>query len=449
MLQHYQQLDHATAAQDRVRHYRSTAAKTILPLYPSTRDHSQFFAYKQHMLGAFNSLDLTEIISGRIYRDGPGASADANIHATNQLSYDIANQTAYNMLVRTFTAENHGHADAVSIATGQGTALYTHLVQLNEGLMATKIDDTQDSYNHAKQLATETARQFIARTQILRTSLITANVVITERNLNKVIKRGVIIDEHKRDILATYTAGTHLAFIQGLEEQINLDECPFLSCAGLSSSSTSSSQHQSNKRAVANISIDEVAAPDANYPNYFSRLTCFNCGKNGHYANDCPDPHNPEQRSKYGKGAGKSGGKYGGRGGRSYYGGNNFSGRGGRGDPNALRQALNSLVNQLSTTGATTSSAPASTPAPQPSANQQSVDTLLNTFFNCTLTCNATVPLGAAIVEEWHSVTEPDYWVEWLFDTACGAHVSNKLSVFDKNAPYQSYTRSSKAWSSL
>ena len=314
--------------------------------------------------------------------------------------------------------------------------------------MATKIDDTQDSYNHAKQLATETARQFIARTQILRTSLITANVIITERNLNKVIKRGVIIDEHKRDILATYTAGTHLAFIQGLEEQINLDECPSLSCAGSSSSSTSSSQHQSNKRAVANISIDEVAAPDANYPNYFSRLTCFNCGKNGHYANDCPDPHNPEQRSKYGKGAGKSGGKYGGRGGRSYYGGNNFSGRGGRGDPNALRQALNSLVNQLSTTGATTSSAPASTPAPQPSANQQSVDTLLNTFFNCTLTCNATVPLGAAIVEEWHSVTEPD-WVEWLFDTACGAHVSNKLSVFDKNAPYQSYTRSSKAWSSL
>ena len=241
MLQHYQRLDHATEALERVRHYKIKAAKMISPFYHSIRNHSQFYAYKQHMLAAFNSVELTEIISRRVLRDGPGAAAAANIHATNQLSYDIANQTAYNMLVRTFTAENHGHADAVSIASGDGTLLYIHLVQLNEGLMATKIDDTQDSYNHAKQLQTETPRQFIARTQILRTSLITAQVVITERNLNKVIKRGLIIDEHKRDILATYTSGSHLEFIQGLEEHINLDESP-----SLATSSSSNSQHQSN-----------------------------------------------------------------------------------------------------------------------------------------------------------------------------------------------------------
>ena len=43
------------------------------------------------------------------------------------------------------------------------------------------------------------------------------------------------------------------------------------------------------------------------------------------------------------------------------------------------------------------------------------------------------MPPDAAIYEEWHSVAEPE-WTDWLFDTACGAHVSNKLSVFDTNA---------------
>ena len=136
------------------------------------------------------------------------------------------------------------------------------------------------------------------RSFALRSSLPKLQVAITERNLNKVIKRGLIIDEHKRDILATYTSGSHLEFIQGLEEQINLDESP-----SLADSSSSSSQHQSNKRAVANISTDDEArAPNVNYPNYFSLLVCFNCGKNGHYAYDCPDPFNPEQRAKFGEG---------------------------------------------------------------------------------------------------------------------------------------------------
>jgi hypothetical protein len=249
MLQHYQRQDHATEALDRVRHYKSTAAKMHLPIYPATRDHAKFYAFKQTMLAAFDSVELTEIISGRVLRDGPAPAVQANIHATNQMAFDMANQTAYNMLIRTFTAENHGHADAITVAVGQGVGLYAHLVLLNEGLMATKIDDTQDAYNHAKQLPTETARQYIARTQILRTSLITAQVAITERNLNKVIRRGIIIDENKRDILATYTNGTHVAFVQGLEEQLNLDELP-------AQSSSSSSTNSTHKRTIASISAD-------------------------------------------------------------------------------------------------------------------------------------------------------------------------------------------------
>jgi hypothetical protein len=73
------------------------------------------------MLAAFNSVELTEIISGRVTRAGPAPAAALNIHTTNELAYDIANQTAYNMLVRTFTTENHGHADAISIPMDKGS----------------------------------------------------------------------------------------------------------------------------------------------------------------------------------------------------------------------------------------------------------------------------------------------------------------------------------------
>ena len=151
MFQHQLQQGRADDALLRVRQNKVTAAKLPLPLlYPATRNHFQFFAYKQAMLSAFDAVDLTEIVNGRLRRDGPNPAPPGNVNVTNEITFDTANQTIYNMLVRTFTAENHGFADAVSIAPGQGFLLYQHLVNLNEGLMATKIDDTQDTYNHAK-----------------------------------------------------------------------------------------------------------------------------------------------------------------------------------------------------------------------------------------------------------------------------------------------------------
>ena len=432
MLQHYQRQDHATEALDRVRHYKSTAATMHLPIYPPNRDHAKFYAFKQTMLAAFDSVELTEIISGRVLRDGPAPAAQANIHATNQMTFDMANQTAYNMLVRTFTAENHGHADAISIATGQGVDLYAHLVLLNEGLMATKIDDTQDLYNYSKQLPTETARQFIARTQILRTSLITANVVITERNLNKVIKRGILIDEHKRDILATYTTGTHIAFVQGLEEQLNLDDLPALT----SNSAAYCIPCPSNKRTVASISTDEEPSPPVN-PH--AHITCYRCGIRGHFASNCS-----------GKGGGKGGNKGGSKGqGRGRFfnfnqgRGNNFGQRGGdnnymnqsmpQTDPNILRQALTTLVNQIQQAGPPATTPPI-TQAPPPSANDQAVDHLMANFFNCTITSQAYNARIVAAITKLRGIDGPNT-VYWLFDTACGAHLSNNEIVFVPNAP--------------
>ena len=178
------------------------------------------------MLAAFDATEVVLIITEAITRDGPNPAAAAAVHQSNQALFDMCNSTAYNMLIRTFTAENLGHADAVSIPDGQGRQLWLHLVTLNEGLLDTKIDDTQDKYNRSSQLKMETPRQFIARAQVLRSSLITGNVQITERNLNKVILRGLLLDETRRAILQVYTHQPHAAFLIGLEDQLNLDELP-------------------------------------------------------------------------------------------------------------------------------------------------------------------------------------------------------------------------------
>ena len=96
MFQHQLQQAHANEALLRVRQNKVTAAKLPLPvLYPATRNHIQFFAYKQAMLSAFDAVDLTEIVNGRLRRDGPNPAPAGNVNVTNETTFDTANQTIY------------------------------------------------------------------------------------------------------------------------------------------------------------------------------------------------------------------------------------------------------------------------------------------------------------------------------------------------------------------
>ena len=372
-------------------------------------------------MGAFDGVELVPIITAAVTRDGPNpaaaaAAAAAAVHQSNQALYDMCNSTAYNMLIRTFTAESLGHADAVSIPDGQGYELWIHLVALNEGLLATKIDDTQDKYNRSCQSQVETPRQFIARAQVLRSSLITGGVLIIDRNLNKVILRGLILDETRRAILQVYTHQPHAAFLIGLEDQLNLDEMP--SSSATQQSSSSSGAHPSNKRSVAAISTEATAA------NYLLAVLCFNCGLYGHYANVCTMPFNYENRQKYFRGGGKGGGgkggnRGGGKGGGRFNGRFNNSGQGKRGTSDNFRSAITQLVNAIHNDAPPVTNVPpaAGTQTTAPSATEQAMEHLLNQLFNCAIQGHS--QLIVAAIHKRQSLYPPGT-VFWLFDTACG-----------------------------
>ena len=419
MLQHYVNFRDNTDGLARARIHRSNASKMPLPSYPSVRDPSKFYPYKRQMLAAFDALELTTVANGTLQRDGPNPAPGAVLHGHNQALFDMSNSTLYNLSVRTFTADSLGHADAVSIPDNQGRLLWQHLVTLNESLMDTKIDDTHDKYNRSQQGPSETPRQFIARVQVLRTSLITGNIQISERNLNKVILRGLILTAMQRAILQVYTHQAHTAFLLGLEDQMDLDELSALTAAPTTFTPPQSTTHPSNKRTAAAISTDS-----------YDDVTCHNCEGPGHYANQCPLPYNETIRQRFSRGGGKrGGGRFAGRGGR-FGGRNNFVGRGGRGNQDALRTALNAFVSTLATPNPvpTAPVAPVAQPPP-PATTAQALDTLLNAFFNCAIYTPAHAEFILATIAK-EQINDAIEMIYWLFDTACGNHLTFSLEVF-------------------
>jgi hypothetical protein len=399
----------------------------LLPTNPMTS--AQFHHYDHCMLRTMDAFDLGPVCLGQVLRTGPNPSPDALVHAENEACFDTSNALVYTILCRSYTPTNMGYAHTAGLPPRDGRALYQHVTQHYRGLDALHRDDTLQAFLSAKQTPGTTGRAFLLDMQLQRQNLATVNSNVTDRTFNNTIIKGLNLLPSTAITLKLHIDNTVAVFLATLETVVSLDK-PSVTAP--------------KKRALADVSedVDETShwasaflPPD---------LTCFNCGaKNEHFAQDCPLPYDADMTYKLrqefqasrsvsdgGRGGGKGGKGGKGRGGR---GGKGYQGRGGKGSAGRgshfTAASVRDLVNAIRPT---LPAPPPPTAIPEPAPSEQArVDNLVNNFFE---KYNATI--GPAQVQELISrlcalTGEDETRVRyWLYDTACGSHISNTLDAY-------------------
>ena len=418
------------------------AMKIVLPSYPQNKDPVQFHNWVMQQTNIFFAVQLGPIVAGTITRDGPDPAPNYQTHAQNQATFDLANRGVASIICRSLTTGG-SIVDIQGVDSNNGVLLWTHLVNLNTGVQAHKIDNTFNEFASLRQKQTESAHTFFSALKVRRGHLVTANMRISDNMLHQSFLRGAILPESTINLLKLHTEATETLFWTNVEKLCDPYEMP--------------KQPESNDRKRQLQQGDQ---------------TCYNCGKPGHNLRQCTEAYDQATRDSFfaahdynsssssststgGKGKGnqqnnsyrgggnKGGGKgYGKGGGRNNNGG--YGGDGGRGPYRQnLQSALSTIANLMA--NQTTSQTSTQPPAPPPAgtttqqqvtpANQQAAETLLEDILNgwnghISDQCNAII--SDLILE---AASAGLLVVYWLFDPGCGSHISNIKRVFILDAP--------------
>ena len=400
------------------------------------------------MLGLFRDADMLSVLEGEITIDGPDPCNNAATNAVNRRAFELTNSQIFGIIQRSFTVENGGYNDSQGMDPSNGIALYNYLVTNAENTADNKIHVSIAEFYSCKQTNQETPRQYLTQLMIKAQSLRAANHNISVDSFNTTVVKGLLINEITRNQLllhlTTNPGVTQQAFQHVMESVVKMESLP-----------------SNGKRKNPSGNQDHPPSKSSENKKSNSSFLCFNCGDPDHNSRQCPEPYNDEQwqincpyydslpsqqsdNTQAGRGARNSGrGRGNSRGGRG-------KGSGGRGSGSGKGRTY--TADEMKAFANAFHSKATEPPQSAPPSSSTNVDTFFNSHVAAVTSADDAADkfLNDFFTPENTNCMAPNQKIKppmndpnhiiWMFDTACGSHLTNRTDAYDKQPSQPSHS---------